>query len=212
MKYLLLSLLSLVALASCDFSADQIAYEDVMGMYSGDGEAFITVNVHEGMTLPDGTHLNYGDTLVDVLKSPEPLDMAILVNTEDRLAFAITVPMIHVHGREMKINYLGVDEMPVTIKGNHIISWGISEMETPSITVPVETVYIPINNLDIDYVENGTEHSIRARGYVAVSIVNYTVQMDLMIEEAPGFLTEGCALWMKYEGVMYSKETIKERL
>ena len=212
MKYFFLSLLSLVTLVSCDFSADQIEYEDIQGLYRGEGEAFITVNAPEGMTLQDGRHLNYGDTLVGVLKSPEPLEMGIMVNTEARLRFATSVPMIHVLGREIKIPYLGVDKLPVTIKGNHIISWGASELETPTITLPIETVYIPINNLDIDYVENGTEHSIRARGYVAVSIVNYTVQMDLMIEEAPGFLTEGCALWMKYEGVMYSKETIKERL
>ncbi len=211
MKYIRILLLSLVVLTSCDFSADQIEYEDVMGMYRGEGEAFVTVNEEEGMTLPDGRHLNYGDTLVDVLKSPEPLEMGILVNTEGRMMFATSVPKIHVLGREMKIEYLGVDRLPVINKGNHIISWGIREMETPSLTMPVETVYIPVNNLDIDYVEGGTEHSIRAHGYVAVSIVNYTIQMDLMIEEAPGFLTEGCALWMKYKGVMYSKETIKER-
>lgn len=208
MKYFLLSLLSLLALVSCDFHADEVGYEDVKGMYRGDGEAFVTVNNPEGMTLPDGRHLNYGDTLVDVLKSPEPLLMGVMVNNEGRLMFGTSVPMIHVLGREMKITSLSVDELPVINKGNHIISWGPSQIETPSRPLLVETVYIPLDHINIDFVENDVFLMIEARGYVAVSIVNYTIQMDLMIEEAPFLLTEGCALWMKYKGVMYTKEVI----
>lgn len=208
MKYFLLSLLSLIALVSCDFEADQIEYEDVKGMYRGEGEAFVTVNDPEGMTLPDGRHLAYGDTLVDVLKSPEPLLMGVMVNNEGRLMFGTSIPVIHVLGRKINITSLSVDELPVINKGNHIISWGTSELETTSMTLPIETVYIPLDNINIDFEENGVFLMIQARGYVAVLIVNYTIQMDLMIEEAPFLLTEGCALWMKYKGVMYTKEVI----
>lgn len=212
MKYFLLSLLSLIALASCDFSADQVEYEDVKGMYRGDGEAFVTVNQAEGLTLPDGRHLNYGDTLVDVMKSPEPVLMGVIVNNEGRLMFGTSLPTIHVLGRDLKITSLSVDQLPVINKGNHIISWGISQLETPSMTMLVETVYIPLDNINIDFVENGRLLMIQARGYVAVSIVNYTIQMDLMIEEAPFLLTEGCALWLKYKGVMYTKEVIHSEI
>lgn len=207
MKYFLLSLLSLIALASCDFSADKIEYEDVKGMYRGDGEAFVTVNQKEGLTLSDGRHLNYGDTLVDVMKMPEPVQMGVIVNNEGRLMFGTSVPTINVLGRELTITSLSVDKLPVINKGNHIISWGPSQIETPSRPLLVETVYIPLDHINIDFVENDVFLMIEARGYVAVSIVNYTIQMDLMIEEAPFLLTEGCALWLKYKGVMYSKET-----
>ncbi len=215
MKYiqlLLLLLCPVLLLTSCDFEADQIGYEDVKGLYRGEGEAFVTVNESEGLTLPDGRHLNYGDTLLGVMKSPEPLEMGVMVNTEGRMRFATSVPMIHVLGREMKIKYLGVNQLPVNIKGNHIISWGTSVLETPSLNLPIETVYIPLDNIDIDFEEDGILLSVTGRGYVAVSIVNYTIQMDLMIEEAPVFLSEGCALWMKYKGLMYSQESYDVRI
>lgn len=214
MKYiqiLFFALLPVLALVSCDYNADKLEYEDIIGMYRGDGEALVTVNVKGGITLEDGRHLNYGDTLMPTVKAPDPLEMGIMVNTDGRMMFYTSVPKIHVLGREFSIDYIGVDELPVEIKGNHIISWGISELQTQSIILPVETVYIPVNKIDILYTENGHDNIITGKGYVAVSISNYTIHLDLMVVEAPGLLTEGCALWMNYKGVMYSKETHKEK-
>lgn len=211
MKRILFLLLTMPVLASCDFNADQIEYEDVIGIYRGEAQATITVKNKQGITLEDGRHLDYGDTLVHTFSVDKNLELGISVDTDNKFTFSTCISSVNVLGKTFNdLQFLG-ENLPVTIKGNHIVTWGISDIETPTIDLPIETIYIPVEKLYYNYMFNA-ETGIHnyGKGYLAVSIANYALEMDLMVEEAPDLLTPDYTLWLTYKGVMFSKDSYNQ--
>lgn len=211
MKRILFLLLTMPVLASCDFNADQIEYEDVIGVYRGEALATITVKNKQGITLEDGRHLNYGDTLVHTFSVDKNLELGISVDTDNKFAFSTCISSVNVLGKAFNNLLFYADNLPVTIKGNHIVTWGISDIETPTIDLPIETIYIPVSNLYYNYIFDAeTDIHNYGKGYLAVSIANYALEMDLMVEEAPDLLTPDYTLWLTYKGVMFSKDSYNQ--
>lgn len=209
LKRILFALLPLLAFASCDYEAHQIEYEDIIGSYKGEAFATITVNARDGITFGD-KHLNYGDTLVQTFSAEKDLVLAISANTDQKFSFFTMLESVEVLGKTYKDLFFLSDEMPIAVKGNHIVTWGIIDIETPSIDLPIETIYVPARNLLIGH-DGDDGDIVVGDAYLAASMANYTIEMDLQLEKAPGLLTSGCTLWLSYKGVMFSKESIKER-
>ena len=211
MKRILFLLLSMPVLASCDFNAHQIEYEDVIGIYRGEVLATITVSDKQGITLEDGRHLNYGDTLVHTFSVDKELELGISADTDNKFAFSTCISSVNVLGKAFNDLQFYGENLPIAIKGNHIVTWGISDIETPTIDLPIETIYIPVNNLYYNYMfdaETGIQNY--GKGYIAVSMANYAIVMDLMVEKAPDLLTPGLTLWLTYNGVMISKDSYNQ--
>lgn len=204
-----LFLFPLLTLASCDSDAHLIEYEDVLGAYEGIGQATVTIGADKGIDWPEIGHLNYGDTLLSTITSPDTLIMSVEVDTNNRMSFFTYVPSITVLGRKISIYLLNVENVHTAIKGNHVVTWDNREIVTSTTVLPLSTLYVPVNEIEIRYAdEEGNIFDTVAKGYLAASLANYSIDMDLMIKEAPGLLSPGCTLWMTYSGVMFSRFTL----
>lgn len=204
---ILFSFLALVAMVSCDSTASQIEYADVVGIYKGEGQMAITVGADEGLDWPDLGHLNYGDTLLHTVTLSDTIPVVANIDTDNHMSFVVFLPPTNIMGREIEILYINIEQVPTTIKGNHVVSWTMREIPTSTIGLPIETLYVPVDNIEILYIENDDSETITAKGYLAASMVNFHIHLDLMIEEAPGLLSPGCTMWMEYQGmanVMYN--------
>lgn len=204
---LVISLCSLLAWVSCDSDAHLVEYKDVLGSYQGVGYATITVGSQNGLDLSDYGHLAYGDTLLSKTVLPDTIYMMAEVDNSNRMSFLTSVPAFHILNRDIFIRSLSVEGVRTAIKGNHVVTWDTHNVNTSTTVLPLKTLYVPVQNIEINYLEAGDEssHDIVAQGYVAASLSNYTLEMHLMITDAPGLLTTGCTLWLGYQGTMYSK-------
>lgn len=170
-SFLLWTLLTMV---SCDFDAHLVEYKDVMGIYRGEGKAAITVGEDAGIDWPDVGHLSYGDTLLHTITSPDSILMVAEVDTDNRMTFFTSVPSIHILGRQISIHSLGVESVRTAIKGNHVVTWDSSQIETSTTVLPLHTLYVPVNQIDILYSEgDGEPVEVMAKGYVAALLSNY---------------------------------------
>lgn len=205
-RFIITCLISLLAWVSCDSDAHLVEYEDVLGAYQGIGNATITVGAKEGLVYPEVGPLNYGDTLLHTLVLPDTVYMVAEVANDNSMSFLTSIPVFQLLNRDIFIRTLSVEGVKTAIKGNHVVTWDTHNVTTSSTVLPLKTLYVPVKNIEINYIENGGESKdIVAQGYVAASFSNYSLEMHLMITDAPGLLTNGCTLWLRYSGTMYSR-------
>lgn len=208
-SHILSCLFVLLTLVSCDFSAKEIEYEDVLGTYNGFASATITVGADEGFDWPALGHFNYGDTLLQTTILPDTAFMIADVDTEDRMSFMAMTSSVKLLDSEFSFLMLDVENIRTTIKGNRVVSWDVYEIPTASTILPLKTLYVPVDEIEIYVVyPDETTAEVMAKGYLATSLVNYSLDMHLMIEEAPGLLTPGCTLWLGFSGNMNSRHIL----
>lgn len=233
-KYFSLLCLAALTLVSCDFNASNLEYQDVIGIYEGQGYLTIIVSDKNGydMTVetedgPQTVHFDYGDVLVSNSPSDTPIEVVTSYDTNDQFGFFCSVPQVTLNNKKFSIDGLFVSSIPVRNKGNRIVSWGERHIKTFSNwlhddessddgQLDIKTIYVPITTDMILFREMNNDPqspylNTEGKGVMAVILGNYTLGMEMLLEDAPGLVPQGLTVSLQFEGKMTSREINKEK-